>query len=190
MLRRPDSNRFKGAAFITLASQAAVAAALQQDGAAWLGTDKCISVQRAGESSEPKKRAAKVDGAPSKPSLSVYVGNLPADATVKSIKGALGRVLGQEVKMHKVHLMPAREERCAAFVDFEKREGSAAAVKLSGTSLLGRVLTLSYSERAVPIKAGNKKRSEAYLARRKEKREAKNSKKAASGEAASGEATS
>ena len=65
-------------------------------------------------------------GAARVPSHSVYVGNLPADATAKALKGALGRVLGPTVRMHKVRLLPARDARCAAFVDFAKLAGSAA----------------------------------------------------------------
>jgi hypothetical protein len=79
--------------------------------------------------------------------------------------------------MQKVRLLAAQPAdaptRRSAFVDFGSLDASASALKLSGTSLLGRVLAINYSGRQEPPASSKPKRSEGYLARRKEKREAK-----------------
>ena len=200
MLRRADSGRFKGAAFLTFADAGAASKALSLDGAAWNGaagsTDlsaKRLTVERAGRADDRagergdaaagegtngknnKKRPRPEEAAARPPNLSVFIGNLPAAATDKDVKGALGRAI-PTAKFQKVHMLPVMREapeRRAAFVDFIKLEASAAAVKLSGTQLLDRTITVSYSDRQKQEGGGNKKRSDTYLARRKEKREAK-----------------
>ena len=82
-----------------IADAAAVSAALALDGSAWVGaaaaaSAKTVSVRRAevakGDGdAEPSKRPRAEEAAARPPSLSVFVGNLPADASKKDVKGAL-----------------------------------------------------------------------------------------------------
>jgi RNA recognition motif-containing protein len=181
MMRRHDTGRFKGSAFLTFATAAGAAAALKLSGRPWrrAGADaadeKAVLVQRAaapgeargdGDGHANKKPKRETTAAPS---LSVFVENIPADTIERSVREALGSC----GKIQKVRLLPPRQsepdQRCC-FVDFQTLEASASALKLSGRTLLGRALTLSYSHKPQPPGSGGRRSLEAKK-RRKAKRE-------------------
>ena len=198
MVRRPDTGRFKGSAFLIFDSEAAATKALKLDGHLWQRSAGSAQGEGAAGAPEPKQimvararsgsdgdagagdndaqagesggaKRAKLSLGGSEPSLSVHVGNLPADCKEKALRDCL-RACG---KIQKVTLLPPKAEdptMRSGFVDFQSLEASTAAIKLNNTSLLGRVLTLNFSARARPPSSGGRRSTEAKR-RRKEKRE-------------------
>ena len=185
MMRRHDSGRFKGTAFVTLADAAATKAALALNGRDWKSAgDKPqkIVVQHAsapksqnagggstdgGGGGSASKKSKTVDSPA--PSLSVFLGNLPSDVSERIVRDAL-RACG---KIQKVRLLPphvAEPDKRSGFVDFQSLDASAAAVKLSGTALIGghntRQVTVGFSLKAAPPSGGGRRSQEAKRRRR------------------------
>jgi RNA recognition motif-containing protein len=189
MSRRPDTGRFKGCAFLTFATASAASAALALDSKAWHDA-KPIRVQRAngvrteGAAEAPDRKSSNgVKSEATEPSLSVFVGNLPAQTTEKGVRDVL-RKCG---KIQKVTLLPLREslpeQRCG-FVDFQSLEASAEAIKLSGSTLLGRMLTIAYSVKAKPPSSGGRRSQEAKKRRKERREEQRNAKESTHGSTA------
>ena len=184
MLYRHDTGRFKGSAFLSFVDAAAASVALAKDATAFSG--KSITVQRAanapngpsdgdagtardGKRTKRHEEQTQTNGAGqgSAPSLSVFLGNLPAVCTEKAVREAF-RTCG---KIQKVKLLPphqAEPDRRPGFIDFQSLESSAAAIHLGaqGKPILGRLLTITYSGKAKPPSGGGRRSKEAKQRRR------------------------
>ena len=188
MMVRPGSGRFRGSAFLTFDSADSAAAALALDGSEWPSSDasrankKKVVVSRA-EAPQPRPQQPPQPSKPqpqqelaaaaaaAKPSMSVFLGGLPANASEWAVREALRPACGSK-SIRKVTLLPARGETRNGFADFGSIEAAHAAVALSGQALgFAQPLTISHSRKATP--SGGGRRSQDAKRRRREQRDAR-----------------
>eukprot|EP00929_Paragymnodinium_shiwhaense_P111108 TRINITY_DN7869_c0_g1_i1.p1 TRINITY_DN7869_c0_g1~~TRINITY_DN7869_c0_g1_i1.p1 ORF type:complete len:673 (-),score=274.01 TRINITY_DN7869_c0_g1_i1:475-2493(-) len=146
----PEDGSSKGIAFVTFATEAALAKCLEWNGTNYEG--KYIRVERkSGNSSKGKgKKASSGGGAGSvktKPEgcLSVAVLKLSTEASEEDLEkffAKCGKVTNVKILKHRETL----ESRGIAFVDFEQTVQTDNAVLLTGSSICGQAVSVEYAK--------------------------------------------
>ncbi len=151
----------------------------RRDGATQREEHGGASSARDGAAPQRGGAARDADGEAGPPTrcASVFVDNLPASSTEKDVRRAFREISGPST-IRKVKLLPVVGDGRRGFVDFVNHAAAAAAAAKSGSTLLGRTLTVAFSRRA-DAPSGDGRRSRAAKARRRQKREEQRDRSAA-----------
>jgi nucleolin len=141
-LSHSDTGRFRGAGFLTFASDAEASAALALNGKELEGRPMKV------ELATPRKAPASGgfgNGAsdPGEPSESIFLGNLSWSITEDAVRAAF-KECGEIARIK--WLEKDGEFRGIAFVDFETVEAATKAVALAGSDIAGRPCRINFSK--------------------------------------------